>query len=101
MILQKAISRTREYAADEMGARISGEPMSLASALAKIAEAAAAIAVHRVDGSRRQFDKPFTSEAPLDRAYLGLAIILYVSCEMIYRGAYELESVIGVVGSIF
>lgn len=39
MIVQMAISRTREYAADEMAARISGEPMSLASALAKIADA--------------------------------------------------------------
>ena len=43
MIVQMAISRTREYAADEMGARISGEPMSLASALAKIADAAEVI----------------------------------------------------------
>ena len=28
-------------------------------------------------------------------AYIGLAIILYVACEMIYRGAYELKPVIG------
>jgi YjbE family integral membrane protein len=34
-------------------------------------------------------------------AYLGLAIILYVACEMIYRGAYELKPVIGTVGLIF
>jgi YjbE family integral membrane protein len=34
-------------------------------------------------------------------AYLGLAIILYVACEMIYRGAYELKPVIGGVGMIF
>jgi YjbE family integral membrane protein len=34
-------------------------------------------------------------------AYVGLAIILYVASEMIYRGAHELEPVIGVVGSIF
>jgi YjbE family integral membrane protein len=27
-------------------------------------------------------------------AYFGLAIILYVACEMIYRGAYELKSAI-------
>jgi YjbE family integral membrane protein len=27
-------------------------------------------------------------------AYVGLAIVLYVACEMIYRGAYELTSVI-------
>ncbi|OJJ09610.1 zinc metalloprotease HtpX [Alphaproteobacteria bacterium AO1-B] len=36
MIVQMAISRTREYAADRMGAQICGEPMWLASALAKI-----------------------------------------------------------------
>ncbi len=37
MVVQMAISRTREYAADRMGARICGEPMWLASALGKIA----------------------------------------------------------------
>jgi heat shock protein HtpX len=43
MLVQMAISRTREYAADEGGARISGQPLSLASALAKIAHAAEVI----------------------------------------------------------
>jgi heat shock protein HtpX len=43
MIVQMAISRTREYAADETGARLSGAPMWLASALTKIAGAAEAI----------------------------------------------------------
>lgn len=37
MVVQMAISRTREYAADRMGAQICGEPMWLASALNKIA----------------------------------------------------------------
>jgi heat shock protein HtpX len=36
MLVQMAISRTREYAADDLGGRIAGEPMALASALAKI-----------------------------------------------------------------
>jgi len=40
MIVQMAISRTREYAADNMGGRIVGQPMALASALNKISNAA-------------------------------------------------------------
>jgi heat shock protein HtpX len=43
MLVQMAISRTREYAADNMGAQILGRPMSLASALAKISNGAAQI----------------------------------------------------------
>lgn len=39
-IVQMAISRTREYSADDMGARICGQPMWLASALVKIDNAA-------------------------------------------------------------
>lgn len=39
-IVQMAISRTREYSADNMGARICGQPMWLASALVKIDNAA-------------------------------------------------------------
>jgi heat shock protein HtpX len=40
MLVQMAISRTREYAADNLGARIVGQPLWLASALAKIDNAA-------------------------------------------------------------
>jgi heat shock protein HtpX len=40
MLVQMAISRTREYAADRLGGMILGNPMALASALAKISNAA-------------------------------------------------------------
>lgn len=41
MLVQMAISRTREYAADKEGAEICGKPLALASALARLQQGAA------------------------------------------------------------
>ena len=49
MIVQMAISRTREYGADRAGAEISGNPAALASALAKISGAAQRIPNHHAE----------------------------------------------------
>jgi heat shock protein HtpX len=47
MLIRMAISRVREYAADEGGARISGQPLALASALEKIHRGAMKIPLAR------------------------------------------------------
>jgi heat shock protein HtpX len=46
MLIQMGISRTREYMADEAGARVSGDPEGLANALAKLAQGAEMIPMH-------------------------------------------------------
>lgn len=51
MLVQMAISRTREFEADRMGAIISGKPRALASALANISRTARLIPMERADAN--------------------------------------------------
>jgi heat shock protein HtpX len=66
MLVQMAISRTREYAADNMGARISGNPAGLAAALAKID--AGAHAIENVPAERNPAAAPLFIINPLSGA---------------------------------
>jgi heat shock protein HtpX len=46
LLIQMAISRSREYSADEGGARLNGNPMALANALRKLAKGSQMIPMH-------------------------------------------------------
>jgi len=63
MILQMAISRSREYDADRAGALILGQPLALASALAKIAGGVAH--VPNMDAERHPATAPLFIVNPL------------------------------------
>jgi len=55
MLIQMGISRSREYLADEGGARISGNPQSLASALEKLSNASKAVPMQANPASAHMF----------------------------------------------
>jgi heat shock protein HtpX len=59
MLLKAAISRTREYEADREGARISGKPQQLASALQRIQKAAKQIPMNVSESAMRSTSHMF------------------------------------------
>jgi heat shock protein HtpX len=91
-IIQLAISRTREFDADEDGARLTGDPLALASALSKLERGTQAAPLPQdqklVDVSHQMianpfagggFAKLFATHPPMDQRIARLQ-------EMAYRG---------------
>jgi heat shock protein HtpX len=78
MVIQMALSRSREYEADRTGARLIGDGEPLARALAKLEQGARAVPmavdptqaskyiVNPLTGRRVQFAKLFTTHPPMD-----------------------------------
>jgi len=64
LLIQMAISRSREYLADETGARLAGSPYPLASALEKLSTAARAIPMDANPATSHMFIvKPFSGRS--------------------------------------
>jgi heat shock protein HtpX len=67
MLIQLAISRSREYAADETGARLIGHGMTLASALEKLQSASKRMPLAANPATAHLFIvKPFSGSAMME-----------------------------------
>jgi heat shock protein HtpX len=73
MLVQMAISRTREYEADRMGAEISGHPLWLASALGRIHDATHRVAIPAAEANPATAHmfivNPLTGENKMDNLF--------------------------------
>jgi len=77
-LLQMALSRSREFEADRVGAQIGGDPLALAAALRRLdtlsqrnpmdiaPSQASAWIVNPLTGSRKDFSKLFMTHPPMD-----------------------------------
>jgi heat shock protein HtpX len=97
MLVQMAISRTREYAADDMGARISGNPEALASALAKIDSAARRI--ENISAERNPATAPLFIINPLSGARMDNLFSTHPSTENRIAALERLEVQMGLTRS--
>jgi heat shock protein HtpX len=97
MLVQVAISRTREYAADDMGARISGNPEALASALAKIDSAARRI--ENISAERNPATAPLFIINPLSGARMDNLFSTHPSTENRIAALERLEVQMGLTRS--
>jgi heat shock protein HtpX len=97
MIIQMAISRSREYDADRIGAEIAGNPLSLASALGKIEQAA-----HQIpnpEAERHPATAPLFIINPLSGMGMDNLFSTHPSTENRIAALYELAQRMGFSGS--
>lgn len=75
MLIQMGISRSREYLADEAGARYSGEPLALASALNKLQQASQQVPMRDANPATENMFivNPFGASARSGRSGRGMA----------------------------
>lgn len=97
MLVQMAISRTREYAADNMGARISGNPEALASALAKID--AAAHQIENISAEQNPATAPLFIINPLSGARMDNLFSTHPSTENRIAALEQIAAQMGVARS--
>ena len=89
MLIQMAISRSREFRADEGGAQMSGNPISLANALRKLESASKRIPMHATPATAHMFivspltgggfAKLFSTHPPMEERISRLEAMVYGS----------------------
>jgi len=97
MLVQMAISRTREYAADRSSAQTSGDPLGLASALAKID--AAARQIENVPAEQHPTTAPLFIINPLSGLRMGNLFATHPSTENRIAALEEIAASMGGPGS--